>query len=117
MTANQFRRIALGMQDAVEGEHMAHPDFRVHGRIFATIHPDGKQGMVKLTPDQQREFMAANPTMFVPASGAWGRSGCTMVQFAAADHDTVGAAMTRAWQGTINAKKAAKKPVKGKSRR
>lgn len=117
MTANQFRRIALSMQDAVEGEHMAHPDFRVNGRIFATIHPDGKQGMVKLTLDQQREFITANPTLFVPASGAWGRSGCTMVQFAAADHDTVGEAMTLAWQGTFKAKKPAKKPVKGKSRR
>ena len=104
MTPNQFRRIALGMQDAVEGEHMAHPDFRVGGRIFATIHPDGKQGMVKLTPDQQRELMAAHPKMFVPAAGAWGRSGCTMVQFAAADHDIAGEAMTLAWQGTVNAK-------------
>jgi hypothetical protein len=89
---------------------MAHPDFRANGRIFATIHPDGKQGMVKLTPEQQREFMAANPAMFVPAAGAWGRSGCTMVQFPSADHDVVGDAMTLAWQRTLEAaKKSAKK--------
>jgi YjbR len=109
MTAKDFRRIALGMQGAVEGAHMAHPDFRAHGRIFATIDPSGTQGMVKLTPDQQRDYIAANPKMFVPAAGAWGRSGCTMVQFVAADHDTVGEAMTLAWQGTIKAKKPARK--------
>lgn len=109
MTAKDFRRIALGMQGAVEGEHMAHPDFRANGRIFATIHPDGKQGMVKLTPEQQREFMAANPAMFVPAAGAWGQSGGTMVQFPRADHDTVGDAMTLAWQGTIKASKPKRK--------
>ena len=61
MTPKDFRRIALGMQGAVEGEHMAHPDFRANGRIFATIAPDAKQGMVKLTPEQQREFMRAAP--------------------------------------------------------
>jgi hypothetical protein len=121
MTAKDFRRIALGMQGAVEGEHMAHPDFRANGRIFATIHPDGQQGMVKLTPDQQREFMTANPAMFVPAAGAWGRSGCTMLQFASADRDTAGEAMTLAWQGTTRAakkpaKRAAKKPAKAKRR-
>jgi YjbR len=112
MTAKEFRRIALGMAGAVEGEHMAHPDFRANGRIFATIHPDGKQGMVKLAPEQQREFMAANPAMFVPAAGAWGRSGCTMVQFSSADHDVVGEAMTLAWQSTL---KAAKKSSKNTS--
>jgi hypothetical protein len=123
MTAKDFRRIALGMQGAVEGAHMAHPDFRANGRIFATIHPDGTQGMVKLTPDQQREFMTAHPTMFVPAAGAWGRGGCTMVQFPSADRDTVGEAMTLAWQGTMTAAKhpakrrVTKTPAKAKSRR
>src|SRR4051794_41619553 len=100
MTPNQFRRIALGMQDAAEGEHMAHPDFRANGRIFATIAPGGKKGMVKLSPDQQQAFVSAHPGMFVPAKGAWGRSGCTMVQFASADAETIGEVMTLAWQGT-----------------
>jgi YjbR len=100
MTQNEFRRIALGMQNAVEGAHMGHPDFRVNGRIFATLHPDGKQGMVKLTPDQQAEFLRGAPATFSPASGAWGRQGCTMVLLAAADEATVGEAMTLAWQET-----------------
>jgi hypothetical protein len=113
MTPNDFRRIALGLQGAVEGEHMAHPDFRANGRIFATIAPDAKWGMVKLSPDQQRELTAAHPGTFVPAKGAWGRSGCTMVQLASADRETVGEAMTLAWQGTV---KAATARAKGKKR-
>jgi hypothetical protein len=102
VTRNQFRRIALGMSGALEGTHMAHPDFRVNGKIFATLSPDRKSGMVKLTPEQQEEFMRANPGMFVPASGAWGRQGCTMVTLAAANEATVGEAMTLAWQATAN---------------
>jgi hypothetical protein len=113
MTPNDFRRIALGLQGAVEGEHMAHPDFRANGRIFATIAPDTKWGMVKLSPDQQREFTAAQPGTFVPAKGAWGRSGCTMVQLASADRESVGEAMTLAWQGTVTAPTAR---AKGKKR-
>lgn len=103
MTPRDFRRIALGMQGAVEGAHMAHPDFRANGRIFATLAGDDVWGMVKLTPEQQEEFVRAEPETFVPAKGAWGRSGCTMVQLASADGDTVGEAMTLAWQQTMKA--------------
>ena len=102
MTPNGFRKIALRMQDAIEGEHMAHPDFRVNGRIFATLHQDGKQGMVKMTPDQQRDFMEAHPATFTPASGAWGRQGCTMVHLSAVDEETLGEAMTLAWQLAVS---------------
>jgi hypothetical protein len=105
MTSKDFRRIALGMHGAVEGEHMAHPDFRANGRIFATLAPDDEWAMVKLTPDQQQEFVSAEPDAFVPAKGAWGRSGCTMVRLASADGDTVGEAMTLAWQGIVKATK------------
>ena len=73
VTPNQFRRIALTMSGAVEGSHMAHPDFRANGRIFATIYPDNERGMVQLTPDQQAAFMRDDPDIFEPASGAWGR--------------------------------------------
>ena len=114
MTAREFRRIALGMQGASEGEHMAHPDFRANGRIFATIAPDAKFGMVKLSPEQQQEFVSAEPETFVPAKGAWGRSGCTMVQLATADGDTLGEAMTLAWQGTVKARKTSPKTKKGR---
>ena len=109
MKPNDFRKIALQMLDAIEGEHMAHPDFRANGRIFATLHPDGKQGMVKLTPDQQQTFMRENPVMFTPASGAWGRQGCTMVRLDAVDEDALGEAMTLAWQQTAARKLKPKK--------
>ena len=119
MKPNDTRKIALRMQDAVEGEHMAHPDFRVSGRIFATLHPDGRQGMVKVTPDQQSGFMRDHPTVFTPASGAWGRQGCTMVQLSAVDEETLGEAMTRAWQLAMTAVKVKRQKgkVKTKTRR
>jgi len=93
------------MQGAVEGEHMSHPDFRANGRIFATLSHDAEWGMVKLTPEQQAGFARLEPETFVPAKGAWGRAGSTMVRLATADGDTVGEAMTLAWQGTVKAPK------------
>jgi hypothetical protein len=98
MTANGFRRIAVGMRDVLEGAHMGHPDFRVNGKIFATIHPDHAYGMVKLTPEQQHEFVNTHPTVFAPESGAWGRAGCTSVRLDSVDEETLGEAMTLAWQ-------------------
>ena len=73
MTVNQFRRMALNLPEVEELGHMDHPDFRVGGKIFATLgYPDKKWGMVKLTPEQQRIFVPANPQVFVPAPGALG---------------------------------------------
>jgi len=117
VTPNDFRKIALRLQNAVEGAHMAHPDFRINGRIFATLHPDGKQGMVKVTPDQQRDFMQLQPAAFAPASGAWGRQGCTMVQLSVVDEETLGEAMTLAWQLAVTAAKAKRKKAKRTSKR
>lgn len=101
MTPDEFRRIALKMNDASEGAHMGHPDFRANGKIFATLYPDGATGMVKLTPDQQQDFMRADSGTFVPASGAWGRQGCTTVRLDSVAEDTLGEAMTLAWKNTL----------------
>jgi hypothetical protein len=98
LTATDFRRIALGMAGASEGAHMGHPDFRVGGRIFATLHADNRSGMVKLAPEQQQEFVQANPASFAPEAGAWGRQGCTRVLLNAVDEETLGEAMTLAWR-------------------
>jgi hypothetical protein len=100
MSDEHFRRIALGMKDAIEGAHMGHPDFRSNGRIFATIHSDRKWGMVKLTPAQQETFVRENPAAFTPENGAWGRAGCTRVRLDSVDEDILGEAMTLAWQNT-----------------
>jgi hypothetical protein len=106
LKANDFRRIALGMERASEGAHMGHPDFRVNGKIFASIHADHESGMVKLTPAQQRTFIRQNPAAFEPESGAWGRDGCTRVRLAAVDEDTLGEAMTLAWQNATRTRTA-----------
>ena len=98
MRPGDFRRIALGMTGAVEGRHMDHPDFRANGRIFASLHGDGAFGMIKLTPEQQRVAIREHPEIFAPENGAWGRQGCTRVRLDAADAETVGDAMTLAWQ-------------------
>ena len=104
VTADDFRRIALGMSGAIERAHMGHPDFRVNGKIFATLHADDKHGMVKLAPDEQREFVRAHPEAFAPENGAWGRQGCTRVRLAAVDEETLGEAMTLAWQNHSTAR-------------
>jgi hypothetical protein len=88
------------MKGAVEASHMDHPDFRVDNRIFATLHQDRKSGMVKLTPDQQAEFIRDQPASFKPENGAWGRQGCTAVLLAKVDEDTLGEALTLAWRNT-----------------
>ena len=103
---SSFRRIALGMKGAVEGAHMGHADFRLDGRIFATLHASGQWGMVKLTPDQQQECLRDHPGTFAPENGAWGREGCTRVRLDAVDEDTLGAAMTLAWQNASRANDA-----------
>lgn len=106
LSQQAFRRIALGMKGAIESAHMGHPDFRVNGRIFATLHRDTQWGMVKLTPDQQKAFVREDPETFVPEHGAWGRQGCTSVRLASVDEDALGEAMTLAWQNTVQARVA-----------
>jgi hypothetical protein len=119
MTADEFRRLALALDDAVEGSHMNHPDFRVGGRIFASLQPGLEKGMAALSPDEQARFMAGAPRIFEPSAGAWGRSGCTSVVLAAVgrgDVEIVGEALTVAWQlrrsknATTGRKPAAPKP-------
>jgi hypothetical protein len=110
LNENDFRRIALGMTDTIESAHMGHPDFRVNGRIFATLHHDRRTGMVALTPEQQQRFMQEDPASFTPESGAWGRGGSTRVRLDAVDEDTLGDAMTLAWQNAVQKQQTAKKP-------
>lgn len=117
MTANEFRSLALKMDGATEGAHMGHPDFRTNGRIFATLYPDNERGMVQLKPEQQADFLLLDQSTFAPASGGWGRQGSTTVQLALVNEDTLGEAMTLAWQNTVKAAaqakpKRASKPAK-----
>jgi hypothetical protein len=99
VTAEQFRRLALGFAEAYESSHQKHPDFRVRGgKLFATLaYPDEKWGMVKLTPEQQEEFVRAEPDVFVPVTGGWGRGGATSVRLRAATTRVLKQAMAAAW--------------------
>ena len=99
MTPGDFRKIALSLPEAVESAHMQHPDFRVGGKIFATLgYPDENWAVVKLTPEEQRHFIRADPDAFQPVKGAWGRRGNANVLLPAANIDTVRAAVAAAWR-------------------
>lgn len=85
MTADEFRRLALGLRGSVEGSHQDHPDFRVHGKIFASLgYPEPGWAMVKLTTVQQSRFIATHPECFQCVKGAWGRRGATSINLFAA---------------------------------
>jgi hypothetical protein len=97
MTIDEFRKMALEIPAAAERSHMNHPDFRVAGKIFASLGvPDENWGMVKLTPEQQRTFIRKAPEVFKPCSGAWGRQGATNVYLPAAKARIVCAALDAA---------------------
>ena len=116
MTPNQFRKIALAFDGAVEASHMNHPDFRAaNGKIFATLNEDKTRGMAALTPGQQAELIERAPDVFVPAAGAWGRGGSTMIVLAKADAEIVGEALTLAWK-RVSAGPAAR-PKRAKAKR
>lgn len=101
MGVDEFRRMALSLPEATESAHMAHPDFRVHGKIFATLgYPSHGWGVVKLLPDQQELFVSLKPGAFVPAKGAWGARGATSVKLRVAPKALVRQALVAAWRNT-----------------
>ena len=112
MSATRFRRTALSLPEVVEGAHHGTADFRVGKRIFATLgYPDQDWGMVKLTPEQQAMVVEAEPEIFRPVPGGWGKSGSTNVRLAKADQVTLRSALTMAWDN-IAAKPASKARAK-----
>jgi hypothetical protein len=99
MTPSAFRRIALSLAGVEEREHMGHPDFRVGGKIFATLgYPDDRFGTVMVSPEDQSILMRKYPKAFMPASGAWGRSGSTSVELRRAPIGAVRIAIEAAWE-------------------
>jgi len=100
MTTGEFRKIALSMPEAVEASHMGHPDFRVGGKIFATLMPDGKSGMVKLNLEQRARLTQIKPRVFAAIPGGWGKHGATQVHLKPASKTVVREAMMLAWLNT-----------------
>ena len=106
MTANAFRKLALKIRGAVERSHMNHPDFRVAGKIFASLgYPDQGWAMVKLTPEEQRKCIKDAPAVFKLCSGAWGWQGATNIYLPAANASMVRAALDAAANSVISKKK------------
>ena len=105
MDAEDFRRIALSLDGVIESSHMGSPDFRVGGRIFATL-ASQKQGYgnLMLTAEQQAEFVEAQPDLFLPVAGGWGRMGATHIRLAQADEAILSGAVRAAWntRGALN---------------
>jgi hypothetical protein len=112
MNTNDFRRIALSLEGAEEGSHMGNPDFRVGGRIFATL-ASARQGYgnLMLTPEQQAAFVEELPEVFVPIAGGWGRMGATHIRLATVNEDVLVGALRTAWKLRLekNAKSGQKK--------
>jgi hypothetical protein len=99
MNARDFRRIALSLEGAEEGSHMGAPDFRVGGRIFATLASQAQgYGNLMLTPEVQADFVAEAPDVFVPVSGGWGRMGATHIRLSVANEDLLAGALRTAWK-------------------
>jgi len=119
MTADDFRRIALSLEGAEQGSHMGTVDFRVGGRIFATL-ASQKQGFgnLVLTPEQQAFFIEELPDVFLPVQGGWGRHGVTHIRLDAAHEDVLAGALRTAWMSRVkkNAKPIRKKRAATKTR-
>ena len=109
MTPDDVRRLALSLPETREAAHMDHPDFRVGGKIFATLWPDKGRAVVKLTPEQQDVLVEAEPFVFAPAAGAWGRRGWTTMELDASDEGTLRSALLAAWK-TVAPKRLALSP-------
>jgi hypothetical protein len=103
MTVDDFRRIALSLEGAEESSHMGSPDFRVGGRIFATLAAQKLgYGNLMLTPEQQHAFVEEMPAVFVPVAGGWGRNGATHVRLAAVTEDVLHGALQTAWKVRVD---------------
>lgn len=114
MTPSDFRRLALSLEGAEEGSHMGAADFRVGGRIFATLAAVSQgYGNLMLEPAKQAEFVAEAPDVFLPVAGGWGRNGATHVRLAAANEDLLIGALRTAWKLRMdNNQKTRKRPAR-----
>jgi len=99
VTAAGFRRIALALPEAVEGSHFGNADFRVGGKIFATLALESEGfGVLLLTPEQQAGMVEDAPEIFSPVPGGWGRHGATRVRLAKVPRDILAGALRTAWR-------------------
>jgi hypothetical protein len=118
MIPSDFRRIALSLEGAEEGSHMGSPDFRVGGRIFATLAAQAQgYGNLMLTPEQQAMFVAEAPDIFIPIPGGWGRNGATHLKLSAAHEDLVYGALETAWKLRLEKNRTVGKKTRAPARK
>ena len=98
MLPDEFRALALLLPEARQGAHMGHPDFRVGDKVFATLWVEEERAVVKLTPEEQEMRVEAEPGIFKPIAGSWGRRGWTNIDLAEADEEAVRGALLAAWR-------------------
>ena len=99
MTVDDFREFALSLPEAIESSHMNHPDFRIGGKVFATLgYPDSEHAVVILDLEQQAKFVAASPKTFAVVKGFWGKRGATQIRLANATRANLRAALGAAWR-------------------
>jgi hypothetical protein len=117
MNAADFRRIALRLPGAEEGSHMGSADFRVGGRIFATLAAQSKgYGNLMLDIEHQQAFVEEQPDLFLPIAGGWGRMGMTHIRLAEANEDLLSGALRTAWKLRVDRNTKARKPSAGTKR-
>jgi hypothetical protein len=117
MNAADFRRIALSFEGAEASSHMGAPDFRVGGRIFATLASESQgYGNLMLTHEQQAAFVGEQPEIFLPIHGGWGESGATHIRLAAASEDQLAGALRTAWKLRVEANEKTGKKTRGKTK-
>ena len=115
MTPTDFRRVALSLEGAEEGSHMGSADFRVGGRIFATLAAQKLgYGNLMLTPEMQAEFVAEQPEVFIPIAGGWGKNGATHVKLAAANEDLLRGALIAAWKLRVEKNRKTRRKARGR---
>ena len=118
MTPDDFRRIALSLEGAEESAHMGAPDFRVGGRIFATLASESHgYGNLMLTPEQQAAFIADAPEVFLPVHGGWGKGGSTHIRLAEVGEDTLEGALRTAWKLRVEKNQKPEKKASGEKKR
>src|SRR5580698_5792707 len=118
MKPADFRRIALSFEGAEESSHMGAPDFRVGGRIFAALASEKHgYGNLKLTPEQQAEFVGELPEVFMPIHGGWGRMGATHIRLSKASEDVLAGALRAAWMLRVEKNAGTKRTTRTKKKR
>jgi len=118
MTVEDFRRIALSLEGAEESAHMGAPDFRVGGRIFATLASESHgYGNLMLTPEIQAAFVADAPEVFLPIAGGWGKGGSTHIRLAEASEDVLAGALRKAWKLRVEKNQKPEKKASGGKKR